>query len=92
MINIKVNTQGGPNAATVQSAKTYKKKKKVERYAEPVVPPLGIRRNAKCPCGSGKKFKKCHMEILNAPPIALAPNSEYTGSPEVIQFSEVSLD
>jgi len=24
-------------------------------------PMLKTPRNAKCPCGSGKKFKKCHM-------------------------------
>lgn len=36
-----------------------KKKNRVEPKAEPVTKRNYIGRNAQCPCGSGKKYKKC---------------------------------
>ena len=29
-----------------------------------------IGRNEPCPCGSGRKYKKCHSEVASAPPAA----------------------
>lgn len=29
-------------------------------FAGPVPPPRDVPRNAKCPCGSGRKTKRCH--------------------------------
>jgi hypothetical protein len=40
----------------------------------PAVNPFkGIGRNDPCPCGSGKKFKKCCLGKAEAPPASLAP-------------------
>lgn len=34
------------------------------RVVNPLVLTEKTRRNDKCPCGSGKKFKKCHLPQL----------------------------
>lgn len=39
-----------------------KKKKKEQPIVRPVTPRNKIGRNQKCPCGSGKKFKKCCLK------------------------------
>jgi preprotein translocase subunit SecA len=48
-------TSGDPPPPSLQSAKSG--------FAEPAFaanPYAGVGRNDPCPCGSGKKFKKCH--------------------------------
>lgn len=35
--------------------------------AAPRSPYAGVGRNQPCPCGSGKKFKRCHLEVVEAP-------------------------
>lgn len=34
----------------------------IQHYNEPLIKPAKIERNAPCPCGSGKKYKKCCLE------------------------------
>ncbi|MEI6562868.1 MAG: SEC-C metal-binding domain-containing protein [bacterium] len=35
--------------------------------------PNGRKRNDPCPCGSGKKFKKCCIDINNPPTLSTFP-------------------
>jgi preprotein translocase subunit SecA len=32
-------------------------------HPDPVQPPLHVGRNDPCPCGSGKKYKRCHGQL-----------------------------
>jgi preprotein translocase subunit SecA len=50
---------GAPTAATAVAAPAVPAKPMVQR-AEPPAEFRGVGRNDPCPCGSGKKFKKCH--------------------------------
>jgi hypothetical protein len=53
-----------------------------------------VGRNDPCPCGSGKKFKKCHAESMewkgNTP--AAAPAEEASSAPEAPQFDPSKMD
>jgi hypothetical protein len=53
-----------------------------------------VGRNDPCPCGSGKKFKKCHAESIewkgNAP--AAAPADETAGASDAPQFDPSKMD
>ncbi len=53
-----------------------------------------VGRNDPCPCGSGKKFKKCHAESVewkgNAQ--ATAPAEESASAPEAPQFDPSKMD
>jgi uncharacterized protein YecA (UPF0149 family) len=35
------------------------------KKSEPPARVMKLQRNAPCPCGSGKKYKKCHMKKYN---------------------------
>lgn len=37
---------------------------KASEEAQPVLPRVPVSRNTPCPCGSGKKYKKCCLNIL----------------------------
>ncbi|SRR5712691_5129966 len=54
---------GFPNVLDARGPTTFRTKNtEITRAAAPAPAPSGptIGRNAPCPCGSGKKFKKCH--------------------------------
>jgi len=47
-----------------QRDKLIKKVNKIlemEALEIPVLKPMRVGRNESCPCGSGKKYKKCHL-------------------------------
>lgn len=54
---------------------------------QPVTPNRGVGRNDKCPCGSGKKYKRCCLR-----PGPTEPRPEYTGSPDIVQSDLIEIE
>ena len=58
----RVTSQTDARAIEHATIKTLATGKKVVRVSGPVRNPIPkIGRNSACPCGSGKKYKRCHM-------------------------------
>ena len=55
-----------------------------------------VGRNDPCPCGSGKKFKKCHAESVewhgNVKPVETAPEANAEGEGNLPQFDPSKMD
>ena len=55
-----VGLTGGPAAPPTDVSKLSTNRGEETRKAQPAQAPTGPGRNDPCPCGSGKKYKKCH--------------------------------
>jgi SEC-C motif len=60
---------------------------------ESILPPkTSLRRNAPCPCGSGKRYKHCHGAIATIQPNSFAPNRFAEFEAQMFAAMEASAD
>jgi uncharacterized protein YecA (UPF0149 family) len=57
---------------TKEAANSARHDRRHGRFVGQVTKPINLGRNRRCPCGSGKKYKRCHLAIDAAAKIALA--------------------